>query len=293
MKIGFLGTGIMGRPMAGHLQAAGHELLLVQHRSPLPKELVAGGAMACVSPADLAAGSDAVILMLPDTPDVEGALFGPNGIVAGLRPGTLVIDMSSIDPVATQDFARRVAAAGGRYVDAPVSGGEVGAKAASLSIMVGGCEADVADAMPLFELMGKNITRVGEVGCGQIAKVANQIIVALNIAAVAEALVFASKAGADPEKVRQALQGGFASSRILDVHGERMTKRTFDPGFRIALHRKDLALALNAARSLSVSLPNTAATAQLMAACEANGLGQADHSALVQGVELLANHRIG
>ncbi len=293
MIVGFLGTGIMGRPMAGHLQAAGHALLLVQHRSPLPEELVAGGARACANAQELAAGSDVVILMLPDTPDVEGALFGTSGIVAGLKPGTLVIDMSSIDPVATQDFARRVAAVGGRYVDAPVSGGEVGAKAASLSIMVGGSEEDVAEAMPLFELMGKNITRVGEVGCGQIAKVSNQIIVALNIAAVAEALVFASKAGADPEKVRQALQGGFASSRILDVHGERMTKRTFDPGFRIALHRKDLNLALNAARALSVALPNTAATAQLMAVCDANGLGQADHSALVQGVELLSNHRIG
>ncbi|WP_445193926.1 2-hydroxy-3-oxopropionate reductase [Sphingomonas sp. Tas61C01] len=292
MKIGFLGLGIMGRPMAGHLQAAGHELLVVQHRSPLPSELLEGGAVICADAGAISAGADVIVLMLPDTPDVERALFGADGVVAGLKPGTLVIDMSSIDPIATKGFAARVVEAGGRYVDAPVSGGEVGAKGATLTIMVGGSEADIADALPLFELMGKNITRVGEVGSGQIAKVANQIIVGLNIAAVAEALVFAAKAGADPEKVRQALQGGFASSRILDVHGERMTKRTFDPGFRIALHRKDLALALNAARSLSLSLPNTAATAQLMGACDANGHGQKDHSALVLALELLANHSV-
>jgi 2-hydroxy-3-oxopropionate reductase len=292
MKIGFLGVGIMGRPMAGHLQAAGHDLLLVQHRSTLPTELVEGGAEVCASATEMTAGAEVVILMLPDTPDVERALFGAGGVVAGLKPGTLVIDMSSIDPIATKDFAARVTESGGRYVDAPVSGGEVGAKAASLTIMVGGSEADVADAQPLFDLMGKNISRVGDVGSGQVAKVANQIIVGLNIAAVAEALVFAAKAGADPEKVRQALQGGFASSRVLDVHGERMTKRTFDPGFRIALHRKDLALALSAARALSLSLPNTASTAQLMAACDANGHGQKDHSALVLALEMLANHSL-
>jgi len=292
MKIGFLGVGIMGRPMAEHLQAAGHELLLVRHRSPLPESLLAGGAATCADAGRLAAGSDVVILMLPDTQDVEHALFGADGVVSGLKPGTLVIDMSSIDPIATRGFAARVTDAGGRYVDAPVSGGEVGAKAASLTIMVGGAEGDVADAQPLFALMGKNVTRVGEVGSGQVAKVANQIIVGLNIAAVAEALVFAAKAGADPEKVRQALQGGFASSRVLDVHGERMTKRTFDPGFRIALHRKDLALALGAGRALSLALPNTAATAQLMAACDANGHGQKDHSALVLALEMLANHDV-
>jgi len=292
MRIGFVGTGIMGRPMAGHLQAGGHELLLVRHRSPLPPELVGGGAAECVSVRDLAAGSDAVILMLPDTPDVEDALFGPDGVAAGLRPGTLVVDMSSIDPLATRGFAERIGQAGGDYVDAPVSGGEVGAKAASLTIMCGGAEAAFERARPLFELMGGNVTRVGEVGAGQVAKVANQIIVALNIEAVAEALLFASRAGADPAKVREALMGGFASSRVLEVHGERMIRRTFDPGFRIALHQKDLGLALGAARSLGIALPNTASAQQLFGACVGQGGADWDHSAMVRALEALAGHRV-
>lgn len=290
MKIGFVGVGIMGCPMAGHLQRAGHELRLVQHRSPLPAELIDAGAIACGSIAELTGDSDVIILMLPDTPDVEKALFADQGVVAGLSAGKLVIDMSSIDPIATQDFAARIAELGCDYLDAPVSGGEVGAKNAALTIMAGGSEAAFARAEPLFALMGKNITRIGEAGSGQITKVANQIIVALNIEAVAEALVFAAKAGADPAKVREALMGGFASSRILEVHGERMLKRTFDPGFRIELHQKDLALALTGAKALGVSLPNTANAQQLFSACVAHGDGGSDHSAMVKALELLANH---
>ena len=292
MDIAFIGTGIMGRPMASHLQAAGHQLRLVSHRSPAPEELVAGGAQVAQSVSEAVSDADAVILMLPDTPDVERVLFGDESVISALRAGTLVIDMSSIDPLATKAFAGKVAAAGGRFLDAPVSGGEVGAKAASLTIMVGGSEEDYARAMPLFEKMGKNITRIGEVGSGQIAKVANQIIVALNIEAVGEALLFAAMAGADPAKVREALMGGFAASRILEVHGERMIKRTFDPGFRIALHQKDLGLALSAAKSLGLALPNTAQAAQLMSVCVAHGGAGWDHSALVKALEQMAAHEI-
>jgi 2-hydroxy-3-oxopropionate reductase len=292
MKIGFVGVGIMGRPMAGHLQTGGHDLLLVRHRSPLPAELIEGGAVEHGSAREVAAASDVVILMLPDTGDVEGALFGEDGVAAGLKPSTCVIDMSSIDPIATRGFAERIAALGCEYVDAPVSGGEVGAKAASLTIMCGGSEAAFERARPLFELMGKNITHVGEVGAGQVAKVANQIIVALNIEAVAEALLFASKAGVDPNRVRAALMGGFATSRVLEVHGQRMIDRTFAPGFRIALHQKDLNLALNSARALGMALPNTATTQQLFSACVAQGGADWDHSALVRALETLANQEV-
>ena len=289
-KIGFIGLGIMGAPMAGHLLDAGHALF-VHTRSTAP-EPFASRATVCASATEVAQQADIVFLMVPDTPDVEKALFGEGGVAAGLGQGKLVVDCSSIDPIATRAFAQRIAGLGCGYVDAPVSGGEVGAKAASLTIMCGGAEADFDRAKPLLEKMGKNLTRVGDVGAGQITKVANQIIVALNIAAVSEALVFASKAGADPARVRQALMGGFASSRILEVHGERMIKRTFAPGFRIALHQKDLNLALQSARALGVALPQTAGAAQLMNACAALGHGQADHSALVKALEALAQHPV-
>ena len=289
-RIGFIGLGIMGAPMAGHLADAGHTLF-VNTRSEVPAAL-AGKAEVCATATEVARHADVIFLMVPDTPDVEKVLFGEQGVAAGLAAGKTVVDCSSIDPIATQDFARRIAALGCGYVDAPVSGGEVGAKAASLTIMCGGAEATFEDVRPLLETMGKNVTRVGEVGAGQITKVANQIIVALNIAAVGEALVFASKAGADPAKVRQALMGGFASSRILEVHGERMIKRTFAPGFRIALHQKDLNLAMQSARSLGVALPQTAGAAQLMNACAALGHGQDDHSALVRALEALAQHPV-
>ncbi len=291
MKLGFIGLGIMGAPMAGHLRAGGHELF-VSTRSKVPAALVEAGAVACKTAADVARQADIVFLMVPDTPDVEAVLFGENGVAAGLSAGKAVVDMSSISPIATKDFAARINALGCEYLDAPVSGGEVGAKAASLTIMVGGSEAGFARVLPLFQLMGKNITHVGDNGDGQTTKVANQIIVALNIAAVGEALVFASKAGADPAKVRQALMGGFAASRILEVHGERMIKRTFNPGFRIKLHQKDLNLALQGARALGVALPGTANALQLMQACAANGMGEMDHSGLVRALELLAAHQV-
>jgi 2-hydroxy-3-oxopropionate reductase len=290
--LGWIGLGIMGAPMCGHLIAAGYTMT-VHTRSKVPEAIAAAGSRTAASAEAVAAASDIVFLMLPDTPDVERVLFGEHGVAAGLKPGSLVVDMSSISPMATKDYAARIQALGSDYLDAPVSGGEVGAKAASLTIMVGGSEAAFARAEPLLKLMGKNITHVGGSGDGQTTKVANQIIVALNIAAVAEALVFAAKAGADPAKVRQALMGGFASSRILEVHGERMIKRTFNPGFRIGLHQKDLNLALQGAKALGVALPGTANAAQLMQVCAANGLAEADHSALVKALELMAAHEIG
>ncbi|MFO1219245.1 MAG: 2-hydroxy-3-oxopropionate reductase [Burkholderiaceae bacterium] len=299
-KIGFIGLGIMGAPMAQRLRAAGHTLF-VATRSTVRPEIAESGMTVCATAREVAERADIVITMVPDTPDVETVLFGKSGVAEGLsasaggpagRVAKLVIDMSSISPIATKDFAARIAALGCDYLDAPVSGGEVGAKAGTLTIMVGGPEAAFERARPLFEAMGKNITLVGPNGAGQTTKVANQIIVALNIAAVGEALVFASKAGADPAKVRQALMGGFAASRILEVHGERMIKRTFAPGFRIALHQKDLNLALQGAKALGVALPNTANAAQLMQACAAQGWDQLDHSALVRALELMAAHDV-
>jgi len=291
-SIGFIGLGIMGAPMAAHLAAGGHALF-AHARRPLPPALVEKGAVACASGKEVAERSEVIILMVPDTPHVEDVLFSDNGAAKGLTPGKIVIDMSSISPIATKVFAKRVNELGCQYVDAPVSGGEVGAKAASLTIMVGASEDTFAKVKPLLDLMGKNVTRVGGNGDGQTCKVANQIIVALNIEAVAEALLFASKAGADPAKVRQALMGGFASSRILEVHGERMVKRTFAPGFRIELHQKDLNLALASARMLGVALPNTATAQELFNSCAAHGGAKWDHSAMVRALEIMANHEIG
>ncbi len=290
MNIGFIGLGIMGAPMAARLADAGHRLY-VHTRSQVPPEL-ASRATVVPNAQAVAQHADVVFTMLPDTPDVEAVLFGANGVAAGLTAGKTVVDMSSISPMATKDFARRINALGCEYLDAPVSGGEVGARAGSLTIMVGGGQATFDRIKPLFESMGRNITLVGANGDGQTTKVANQIIVALNIAAVGEALVFASKAGADPAKVRAALMGGFAASRILEVHGERMIKRTFDPGFRIRLHQKDLNLALTGARELGVAIPQTANAAQLMQVCAAHGLADKDHSALVQALEILSEHEV-
>jgi 2-hydroxy-3-oxopropionate reductase len=292
LKLGFIGLGIMGTPMAGHLLAAGH-ILYVNTRSQVPQELVNSAAIVCSSAAEVASKADIIITMVPDTPDVEKVLFGENGIATGISKGKIVVDMSSISPIASKEFAQKINALGCEYLDAPVSGGQLGAKGATLSIMVGGSEATFAKVKPIFELMGKNITLVGGNGSGQITKVANQIIVALNIEAVAEALVFAAKAGADPAKVREALMGGFASSKILEVHGERMIKRTFDPGFRIELHQKDLNLALSSAKALGVSLPNTATTQELLNSCSAYGGKAWDHSAMVKALEKMANFEIG
>jgi 2-hydroxy-3-oxopropionate reductase len=293
MKIGFIGLGIMGAPMALHLVNDGHQLF-VNTAGKLPESIATTSATVCASAEEVTRQTDIVFIMVPDTPDVEAVLFSAGGVAAAL-PGTarkIIVDMSSISPIATKTFALKINALGADYIDAPVSGGEVGAKAASLTIMCGGPETAFETVRPLFEKMGKNITLVGGNGDGQTTKVANQIIVALNIAAVGEALLFASKAGADPAKVRQALMGGFASSRILEVHGERMIKRTFNPGFRIRLHQKDLNLALQGARELGVSLPQTAGAAQLMQACAANGMAELDHSALVKALELMANHEV-
>ena len=291
-KIGFIGLGVMGQPMAANLIAAGHHLFLRTRRS-VPEALVKAGGIVCATGKEIAEKSEIVIVMAPDTPDVEDILFGKGGVSEGLSKGKIVVDMSSISPIATKEFAKRVKALGADYLDAPVSGGEVGAKAASLTIMVGGPDAAFNRVKPIFEKLGKNITLVGGNGDGQTTKVANQIIVALNIEAVAEALVFASKAGADPARVRQALMGGFAASRILEVHGERMVKRTFNPGFRIELHQKDLNLALQGAKALGVSLPNTATAQELFNSCAAHGGKAWDHSGMVRALEMMANHEVG
>src|SRR5215469_14311547 len=316
-NIGFIGLGIMGAPMALNLQKGGHHLFLHSRSGVKEKALLDGGGTECASPAEVAKSAEFIITMLPNTPDVEQVLFGEKGVAAGLSSHSLhaspaggaagatepshaadggkeklVIDMSSISPLATKTFAKRVHELGADYLDAPVSGGEIGAKSATLTIMVGGSEEAFARARPLFELMGKSISLVGGNGDGQTTKVANQIIVALTIEAVSEALVFAAKAGADPAKVRQALMGGFASSRILEVHGERLIKRTFDPGFRIELHQKDLNLALEGARTLNLALPNTAATQELFNAAAALGGKGWDHSGLVRVLEHLAGHAI-
>jgi len=291
MKIGFIGLGVMGRPMVANLLKAGHELY-THSRKATPQDLISAGAIDCRNGEAVARQAGIIVTMLPNTPDVEQVLFGANGVAAGLSRNKLVIDMSSISPLATREFATRINALGCDYLDAPVSGGEVGAKAATLTIMVGGPEQAFERALPLFQAMGKNVTLIGANGDGQTAKVANQIIVALTIEAVGEALLFASKAGADPIKVRQALLGGFASSRILEVHGERMIKRTFAPGFRIELHRKDLDLALAGAQALGLSLPNTASCQQLFNACIAQGNGALDHSALVRALETASQHEV-
>ncbi|SDL60964.1 2-hydroxy-3-oxopropionate reductase [Franzmannia pantelleriensis] len=291
-KIGFIGLGIMGRPMAGHLLDAGHELLTVK-RGALDASLAEKGMRELDTPAAVAAEAEVIITIVPDTPDVEQVLFGEGGVIEGLKPGTLVIDMSSIAPIATQDFAKRIHDAGGEYVDAPVSGGEGGAINAALTIMVGATAEGFERALPLLEVMGKTITHIGDHGAGQTCKVANQIVVALTIEAVAEGLLFASKAGADVAKVRESLLGGLAQSKILDVHGERMIKRTFDPGFKVKLHQKDLNLALEGARSLNLSLPGTANAQQLFQACVAHGGDDWDHAGILRALEQLANHEVG
>ena len=294
-NIGFIGLGIMGKPMAGHLIKGGHSLFL-HSRSGVPADLVALGGRALASPKEVAQYADIIITMLPDTPDVEKVLFGEDGVVESLTihsdQSKIIVDMSSISPLETHKFATRINVLGHDYVDAPVSGGDVGAQNATLTIMVGSSAEVFSKVKPIFELMGKSVTRVGENGAGQICKIANQIIVSVTIEAVAEALLFASKAGADPEKVRQALMGGFAASRVLEVHGERMINRRFEPGFRIELHQKDLNIALESASALGVSLPNTATVRELFSACLAHGGAKWDNSAIVKMLEKLANHEI-
>ncbi|MBI4786436.1 MAG: 2-hydroxy-3-oxopropionate reductase [Chloroflexi bacterium] len=291
-RIGFFGLGIMGKPMSQHLLNAGYSLTVLDVVKPAMDELVALGAQAAAAPKAVAAQSDVVITMLPDSPQVEEVVLGKYGLLEGLHAGMLVIDMSTIMPSVARRVTAAIRAKGGDALDAPVSGGEVGAKNAALTIMVGGSQAAFDRAKPIFEKMGKNITLVGEAGAGQITKAANQIIVGVTIAAVSEALLLAAKAGADPAKVREALMGGFAASRILELHGNRMVQRTFAPGFKIKLHRKDLNIILNTARELGVSLPMSANVAELMNGLIANGCGDLDHSAFVTILEKLANFEI-
>ena len=292
-RIGFIGLGIMGKPMSQHLLNAGFSLTVLDVVKSAVGELVVLGANSAASPKEVAAQSDIIITMLPDSPQVEEVVFGPRGLLEGLRTGALVIDMSTILPSVARKVADAARAKGADALDAPVSGGEVGAKNATLTIMVGGSPAAFERAKPIFEKVGKNITLVGEAGAGQITKAANQIIVGVTIAAVSEALLLAAKAGVDPAKVREALMGGFASSRILELHGNRMIQRTFQPWFKIKLHRKDMNIILNTARELSVTLPMSANVAELINGLIANGGAELDHSALVTMFEKLANFEIG
>lgn len=291
-EIGFIGLGIMGKPMAEHLLKAGNTMYVYDIIPQSVADLKQQGAITCTSSKEVAGKAAIVFLIVPDTPDVEAALFGKNGIAEGIRPGSIVVDMSSISPIATKEFAHKLKAMGVEMLDAPVSGGQVGAQNASLSIMVGGPAEVFEKIKPYFEIMGKNIVLIGGNGDGQTCKVANQIVVALTIEAVGEALLFASKAGADPAKVRSALLGGFAHSRILELHGERMIRRTFQPGFRVRLHQKDLNLALESARKMGLSLPNTATAQELFNSIAAHGGSDLDHSAMVQALEKLANHTV-
>ena len=292
-RIGFIGLGIMGKPMATHLLEAGYPLTVLNRSRAPQEELVAAGAQAGQSPRHVAEQSDVVMTMLPDSPDVEQVVLGAGGVMEGLRPGSLVIDMSTISPAVARRVATVARERGSDALDAPVSGGQVGAQNATLSIMVGGSVAAFERARPIFERLGKNIVHVGEAGAGQVTKAANQIVVAVTIAAISEALLLAAKSGVDPAKVREALLGGFAQSKILDAHGNRMLQRNFAPGFKTRLHRKDLAIALNTAREIGMSLPVTANVAELMNALIAHGGADLDHSALVTVLEELAAYQVG
>lgn len=289
--LGFIGLGIMGKPMATRLIQAGYSVNLFS-RSGVPQDLQALGGIACPTIAELTNKSDIILIMVPDTPNVEAVLFGPAAVVSTLKPDQIVVDFSSISPVATRGFAESVEAVSAFYLDAPVSGGEVGAQQGTLSIMVGGQEAVFERVTPMLDVLGRNICHIGPNGTGQIAKIANQIIVALNIEAAAEALVFASKAGADPEKVRTALLGGFATSRVLELHAKRMIDRTFEPGFKVSLHRKDLRLALEAADQVGAVLPHTGSVQQLFASLSQTEGADPDHSALCLTLERLSNHEL-
>jgi len=292
-RIGFIGLGIMGRPMARNLMKAGYQLVLF-NRSPGPvEELAAEGGEQASGPADLAGRVDIVITMLPDSPDVESILRGLGGVLEGARPGSVLIDMSSIDPIVSRELASEASSRGLEMLDAPVSGGEPGAKAGTLAIMVGGAEGAFERCRPVLDAMGRSVVRVGEAGAGQVAKLANQIIVALNIEAIGEALVFATRAGVDPEAVFQAIRSGLAGSNVLDAKAPMILERDFRPGFRIKLHRKDLDNALAAGASLGVPLPATAAVRQAVEALMVNGRGEEDHAAIVRVAERLAGVEIG
>ncbi len=291
-EIGFVGLGIMGKPMAGHLIKAGHHLYVFDVVPEAVAQVAAMGATACASSKEVAENSDIIIMMLPDTPDVAAALFGSGGIAEGVKAGAVVVDMSSISPIETKALARTLKEMQVDMLDAPVSGGQSGAENATLSIMVGGSADVFKKIKPYFELMGQKILHLGDNGAGQTCKVANQIVVGLTIEAVAEGLLFAAKAGVDPGKVREALLGGAAQSRILDLHGNRMIRRKFEPGFRIRLHQKDLNLALQSARAMGLSLPNTATVQELFNSVAANEGVDLDNSAMVLALERMANYQI-
>lgn len=284
-RIGFIGLGIMGTPMARNLRRAGYELVVHNRSRPPVNALLAEGATDGRSPRAVAERCETVITMLPDSPDVREVVLGAGGVLEGLRPGSVLIDMSTISPIVTKEIASAVEARGATMIDAPVSGGEKGAIEATLSIMVGGPEAAVAKVRPIFEALGKNIVRIGEVGAGQVAKACNQIVVAVTIQAVGEALTLARKAGVDPARVREALLGGFAQSRILDAHGQRILDRNFAPGFRVRLHQKDLGIALDTGRATGTPLLATALVHEVFGALRAQGMEDLDHSAIARFVE--------
>jgi 2-hydroxy-3-oxopropionate reductase len=292
-NLGFVGLGLMGNPMCRNLIKGGHRLFVFDAVPAALKPLTDLGATACRSPQEIVEKTDVSFVIVPDTPDVAAVLFNEGGAATAPAPGKILVDMSSISPVETKDFAWRLAAQGIAMLDAPVSGGEIGAESGTLSIMVGGDEAVLAKVKPYLDLMGKTITHIGGHGAGQTAKVANQIIVALNLEAICEALLFASKAGADPQKVRKALMGGAANSRMLEVKGEWILSHRFAPGFRVKHQQKDLNNALSAARKLGLMLPNTAATQELYNAVSQDGGADLDHSALILALERMANHQIG
>jgi 2-hydroxy-3-oxopropionate reductase len=286
-RIGFIGLGIMGKPMARNLLKAGYSLVVHDLNRSAVEELAGEGAKAASSSKEVAGQCDVVITMLPDSPDVEQVVLGPEGVAEGIRAGMLFVDMSTIAPGTARKVYGILKAKGVESLDAPVSGGEVGAVGGSLSIMVGGTEAAFQRAKPIFEVMGKNIVLIGEPGAGQVTKACNQIVVGVTIQAVSEALILARKSGVDPAKVREALLGGFAQSRILDLHGQRIIDRSFQPGFRVRLHRKDLAIALQTGREVSLPLMLTSQVAELMNALIARGDGDLDHSGLAHLLEQL------
>ncbi len=289
MRLGFVGLGIMGRPMALNLCKAGHAVWVYGRRAATMKPLADAGATACSSPQDVATNADIVFICVSDTPDVEQVILGDGGVIHGVRPGSVVVDMSTISPAATRAFASELKKRGADMLDAPVSGGEVGAINATLSIMVGGKPEVFARVKPFFAAMGKNIVHVGDHGAGQVAKACNQIVAAVTIEAVAEALTFARRSGVDPAKVRAALLGGFAGSKILEAHGQRMLDNDFKPGFKVKLHQKDLKIVMDDARKLGLTLPGAALVAQHLNALMDSGDGDLDSAAIVKVIERMSN----
>jgi|SRR5215204_147302 len=292
-KVGFVGLGIMGRPMARNLLAAGYELVVHNRSRGKVEGLAEEGASVADNPKEVAESCETVITMLSDSPQVEEVLAGENGVFEGVWEGALLVDMSTISPVVAKELAAEARERGASMLDAPVSGGEPGAEAGTLSIMVGGSVEDFDRAQPLFEVMGTTVVHVGDSGTGQVVKACNQIVVALTIEAVSEALVLGSKAGVDPAKVIEVLSGGMAGNKVMEVRGEKFLKHEFDPGFKLELHRKDLGIALAAGREYGVPLPVTGIVDQVLEALVAKGLGAKDHSAILTFIEDLAQHKIG